>query len=170
MSSEILFTEKQRFNQWWLWLLLFTLNGVFCFGIYKQIIIGEQFGNNPMNNFGLCLTAMFVLLLTILVVNFRLDTHIKNDGIYVRFFPLHLKYRHYSWEQLSKAYMRTYNPISEFGGWGIRLGKAGNAYNIYGNKGLQLEFISGKKLLIGTNKSEEVSAALVKIGIINSSD
>lgn len=163
MSNEILFAEKQRFNQWWLWLLLLVLNGVFVFGIYKQLIIGVPFGNNPTSNNGLCLTTIFVLALTILLLNFRLDTQIKNDGIYVRFFPLHVKYKHYTWEQLSKVYMRNYSPISEFGGWGIRYGKTGDAYNIAGNKGLQLEFSNGKKLLIGTNKTEEISATLCKM-------
>jgi hypothetical protein len=38
------------------------------------------------------------------------------------------------------------------------------AYNISGDKGLQLEFTDNKKLLIGTNKPEELNEVLSKIG------
>ncbi len=99
-------------------------------------------------------------------MNFRLDTRIKKDGIYVRFFPFHFKYKHYSWDGLTKSFVRQYSPITEFGGWGLRLGLfgKGTAFNVSGDKGLQLEFTNNNKLLIGTNKPEELSEALNKIG------
>ena len=37
MSEKVFFSEKQKFNQWWLWLLLIGLNGMFIFKIVKQI-------------------------------------------------------------------------------------------------------------------------------------
>ena len=166
MNNEILFTERQRFKQWWLWLILLGINGLFVFGIFKQVIGGQQFGDKPMSNLGLSITAGLTILLTILFVNFRLDTTIKKDGIYVRFFPFHLKFKHFAWEKLTKSFVRQYSPISEFGGWGLRFalfGK-GRAFNVSGNKGLQLEFTDNKKLLIGTNKAEELAAILNEIG------
>lgn len=38
------------------------------------------------------------------------------------------------------------------------------AYNTSGNMGLQLEFTDNKKILVGTNKANELSEALKKIG------
>ena len=54
----------------------------------------------------------------------------------------------------------------EYGGWGLRLGLFGNgkAFNVSGDKGLQLEFTDNKKLLIGTNRPEELTETLIKIG------
>jgi hypothetical protein len=100
------------------------------------------------------------------VVNFRLDKVIKKDGIYVRFFPFHLRFKHYSWDKLTKSFVRQYSPIAEYGGWGLRFGLfgKGTAYNISGNKGLQLQFIDNKKLLIGTNKPDELTETLKIIG------
>jgi hypothetical protein len=166
MNNEILFTERQRFKQWWLWLILLGINGIFLFGIYKQVIGGQQFGDKPMSNLGLLITAGLTILLTILFVNFRLDTTIKKDGIYVRFFPFHLKFKHFAWEKLTKSFVRQYSPITEFGGWGLRfaLFGSGRAFNVSGNKGLQLEFTDNKKLLIGTNKAEELTRILNDIG------
>jgi len=50
METETLFSEKQRFRQWWLWFILATSN-LFCFyGIFRQIKLKQQFGDKPMGN------------------------------------------------------------------------------------------------------------------------
>lgn len=169
MENEILFSEKQKFNQWWLWLILLGVNCFMIIGILQQVFFEKQFGDKPMNNYELLLTAGVTLSITLLFFNFRLDTQIKKDGIYVRFFPLQLKFKHYTWENISKSYVRKYSPIIDYGGWGLRIGlfRKGRAMNVSGNKGLQLEFTDKKKLLIGTNKAEELTDALNKIGKYN---
>jgi hypothetical protein len=166
MEDKVLFTERQRFNQWWLWLILLGVNGLFLFGAFKQVIGGQQFGDKPMSNAGLLITTGLTILLTLLFLNFRLDTVIKKDGIYVRFFPFHIKFKYYTWNSLTKSFVRQYSPLTEYGGWGLRLGLfgKGTAFNVSGNKGLQLEFTTNKKLLIGTNKPEELTETLNKIG------
>jgi hypothetical protein len=166
MSNDILFTEKQKFKQWWLWLLLLGINGFFLFGVFKQVVGEQQFGDNPMTNGQLLFATGGLLLVTLLFVSFRLDTTIKQDGIYVRFFPFHIKTKHYTWESLTKSFVRQYSPLTEYGGWGLRLGLFGKgvAFNVSGDKGLQLEFTNNKKVLIGTNKPNELTETLNKIG------
>ena len=166
LNNKILFTESQRFKQWWLWLILLSFNGLFLFGVFKQVIEKQQFGDNPMSNEGLLTATVLTIIITILFVNYRLDTKIKTDGIYVRFFPFHIKFKHYTWDKLTKSFVRQYSPLTEYGGWGLRLGLFGNgkAFNVSGDKGLQLEFTDNKKLLIGTNRPEELTETLIKIG------
>jgi hypothetical protein len=166
MDTEILFSERQKFKQWWLWLILFGINGLFLFGVYRQVIDGQKFGNKPMSNVALIIATALTILLTLLFINFRLDTIIKKDGIYVRFFPFHKKFKHYAWDTLTKSFVRQYSAITEYGGWGLRLGLfgKGTAFNVSGDKGLQLEFTNNKKLLIGTNKPYELTETLSKIG------
>jgi hypothetical protein len=166
MNQEVLFSERQKFKLWWLLLILLSINGLFIFGIYTQVILGQQFGDKPMSNAGLLtITALFSLP-TILIFTSRLDTIIKSDGIYVRFFPFHLSFKHYTWDSLTKSFVRTYSPLTEYGGWGLRVGffGQGNALNVSGHEGLQLEFNDHKKLLIGTNKPAELTEILNKIG------
>jgi len=51
--------------------------------------------------------------------------------------------------------------MREFGGWGIRTsGDGGRAYNAYGNMGVQLVLTDGKRVLVGTQRAEELLAAL----------
>lgn len=166
MNDKILFTETQRFKQWWIWFILLGINGILIFGFFTQIIGGQKFGSKPMGNTELVVITVLMILLTLLFSNLRLETKIRRDGIYVRFFPFHLKFRHYAWDKLTKSYVRHYSPVSEYGGWGLKpalFGK-GTAFNVSGDKGLQLEFTDNKKLLIGTNKPEELTETLYKIG------
>ena len=164
MDDEILFSETQRFKQWWLWILLIGSDLFILYGVYKQVIKGNTFGSKPASNTELLIIAFVTLVFTILFLIIRLETQIRKDGVYVKFFPLHLKFRHFSWDQLSKCYVRKYSPMAEYGGWGLRFGFGGKAYNISGNQGLQLEFKNKKTLLIGTQRPEELNEALQKTG------
>ena len=89
-----------------------------------------------------------------------LETQVRRDGLYVRFFPFHIRYKKFTMQDLSEYYAREYRPILEYGGWGIRWGKSGEAYNISGKKGLQLVFKNGKKLLIGSKNPQELVKAI----------
>jgi hypothetical protein len=165
MNSEILFTETQKFRQWWVWLIVIGVNGILLFGVYKQIILREPFGDNPLSDNALIVSIVITFLITILVLILRLETIISRAGIHVRFFPFHRQFKSYPWNSITRFYIRKYAAISEYGGWGVRIigHNKGNALNVSGNKGLQLEFESGEKLLIGTHKPEEILAAVNKI-------
>ncbi len=165
MNDEIVFSETQRFKQWWLWAILIAINVQFLYVIFRQVIGGHPVGDNPMSNTGVIMVAAIVLVSTVAFYFFRLDTEISKERIRVRFFPIHFSFKSYTWDEISKSYVRVYQPIREYGGWGLRLGLLGKgkAYNVSGNTGLQLEFNNGRKLLIGTNKAEELADALKKI-------
>lgn len=165
MDNEILFTERQKFTQWWLWLILLGVSGLSIFSVCKRIVDERHFGEKP-SDIGLLILTGMTLLFTVLFVNCRLELTIKKDGIYVRFFPFHLKFRHYNWDGMIKSYVRQYSPLIEYGGWGLRFGifGKGKAFNVSGDKGLQLEFTNRKRLLIGTNKPDELTEILNKLG------
>lgn len=161
--STPLFFEVQKFKQWWIWLILFGINGISLFGIYKQLILGEQFGNKPLSDLGLIIITTFILLFNFSFYLFKLETQIKTDGIYVRFFPFHRAYRFYPWDKLTKCYVREYSPLMEYGGWGLRGFGDNRALNVSGKIGLQLIFVDSKKILIGTQKPDQLKQILEKI-------
>jgi hypothetical protein len=53
-----------------------------------------------------------------------------------------------------------------YGGWGIKRGIGGLAYNVSGNQGLQLVLTDGRKILIGTQKPEQFINAMSSAGKI----
>ena len=106
-----------------------------------------------------------MFLLTLLIFLIKLTTKIDEKGIQYQFYPFHFSIKKISWNEISKVGVRTYLPISEFGGWGLRGGFFFNkgkekAVNISGNIGIQLILKSGKKLLIGTQKESEAKNVL----------
>ncbi|GHT05749.1 hypothetical protein AGMMS49525_13370 [Bacteroidia bacterium] len=122
-------------------------------------------------NTGLLITAGIVFLCTSLSICYiryqRLETQIKEDGIYVRFFPYQKQYKHLAWEEISKLYVRQYRPLLEYGGWGFNYRGYKKTLTVSGNMGLQIEFTNGKKLLIGTQKPDELTELLNKMGKIS---
>lgn len=162
MEQDVLFKEVQKFNQWWLKLLLLAINLLFFYGIYGQMFLGGLFGSNLMSNIGLILVTLLTFSASILILQVKLKTLIKADGVYFRFYPLQKEFKFYAWEEIVKVGVREYSPLKEFGGWGWRfsvLGK-GIAYTVSGNKGLQLKLQGKKRVLIGTNKPEELKKVL----------
>jgi hypothetical protein len=156
MDLEIIYTERQKFNQWWLWLILAVINGIFLFGLIKQLIFGQQFGDNPLSNAGLALLTLGFLAFTFLFYTFGLYTKIDKHGIYFRFIPFHGSFKFYPWEKISNLKICRYKALSEYGGWGIRGGRNGTAYTVSGDDGIEIELRSSNKILIGTRKPEEV--------------
>lgn len=75
-----------------------------------------------MSNTGLGLLLVFMFLINLLLYNFKLETVITEDGIYVKLFPIHFKFRFIDWNIINKSYTRKYKPLLEFGGWGLRYG------------------------------------------------
>ena len=54
-----------------------------------------------------------------------------------------------------------YRPILDYGGWGIRIGRDGErVLNARGDRGVRLELADGTKLLIGSQRPEELAETL----------
>lgn len=150
------FSEQQKFNQWWIWLILIGIVLIPIYGVYKQIFIGEQFGDKPMSNFGLIIYFILSFLVLMLFIFMKLKTTINSEGIQMSFFPF--KTKKVAWTEIKNIEVINYGFV---GGWGIRLWtKYGTVYNTKGNKGAFIELKNGTKFLIGTQKEEEMKLAI----------
>ena len=111
------------------------------------------------------IAGIFVpIAIAVLFLLLKLETEVRPDGLYIRFFPAHIHFKRFGAEDLSEYYAREYKPLREYGGWGIRCSlKKGKAYNVSGNKGVQLVFKNGKRLLIGSQRAEELEEAIRSI-------
>ncbi len=102
-------------------------------------------------------TVLGAVAVLLLLGNLRVE--VFETHLAVRMFPLTRQHR-FAWSELRRCDARTYRPILEYGGWGVRWSRAGKAYNVYGNRGVQLEFLDGKRLLIGSQRAEELAEAI----------
>jgi len=85
----------------------------------------------------------------------------EDQRINIRYYPFVRRTIHFAEVRAFRA--RRYRPIREFGGWGIRtgLGKK-SAYNAKGNLGVELYLRDLKSIMIGSQRPEELAAALRK--------
>lgn len=150
------FSEIQQFRQGWL------LATVLIPCISALIYIGfTVFRNWPMSGtytliYGVSILAL--VLVPVFMLSIKMVTDVKNDAIHIRFFPLKREVIPFS--EIAKCDARQYSPINEYGGWGIRSGIKGRAYNVSGDHGVQLELTNGKRLLIGSQRSEELAETI----------
>jgi hypothetical protein len=160
-SGVVYFKEIQRFNQIWVWILVLLTCGFFWYWFIIQILLGTPFGKEPVPNLVVIIFwLIFGIGIPFLFLSMKLVTEVRLDGLYIRFFPFHFSFKKFSFEKIKKFKVLIYHPFREYGGWGIRYGKQGKAYSVKGNRGVQIEFIDGKQILIGSQRPEEFVNAL----------
>jgi hypothetical protein len=166
-AEPVLFREEQRFRQLWIWVLILPLCvggiGFFAWAMVEQLLRERPVGNQPMSDIMLMiigpLLIFFLTGLLWLMWAARLVTEVRADGIHIRFYPFHRRFHGFLWGEIESAEARTYRPVLEYGGWGIRFGSEGKVYNVSGNRGLQLRLGESASLLIGSQHPEELARA-----------
>ncbi len=159
MNEDILFHEIQRSRQWWLWLVMIVVTAGSWYSFIGQIILGKTGGHPAANLLIWIIWILAGIVLPVLFLVLRLDVTIRSDRIDIRYFPLFR--RTYSRKDVLGAQARVYRPLADYGGWGVRWSPVnGWAYNPSGNAGVQLQLAGGRKLLIGSQRANEMQAAI----------
>jgi hypothetical protein len=152
----VLFHEEQSFRQPWLWVMM---PGSLLVMI---AVVAVAFIHDPAKAQSLIVPAVVAVPIIIgtiaLLLFMKLTVQVEDGQLRVRFFPL-VK-REIPVAEIARWEARAYRPILEYGGWGIRYGWKGMAYNVSGKRGVQLEFTNGKRLLIGSQRPDELAAAI----------
>ncbi len=136
--------------------------------IFQQLVMGSPFGNNPAPDYVLVVLVVIVGGgFPLFMYSTGLDTEVRDCGVRIRFRPFHRKWVVFGFESIQKAEASTYSPLKDYGGWGIRYGRKGKAYNVSGNKGVLLTLRDGKNVLIGS-KNHEVLCSAINEGVSSS--
>jgi hypothetical protein len=158
--ENITFREEQKIAKvWWTTLIIAAIAGLMWYGFIQQIILGRPFGTNPGPDWLMWLLWLgFGIGFPIVWAITRLVVEVKVDHLLIRYYPLTT--RKIPFADIKQVEARTYSPIREYGGWGIRGWGNKRAYNVSGNKGVELELHNGQKIMIGSQKPEELALAL----------
>lgn len=155
------FSERQKFNQWWLWVLLFSGLAYSAWKAYAQIVLGEPQGPHASNHNSFMLAFGINLAVIFLFLAIELKTDLDTSGLRMHFFPFVKKRA--GWDEVQEARIVDYGFV---GGWGIRLWtRYGTVYNIRGSKGLAITLKSGRKFLVGTQKPETMKQFLENVNL-----
>ncbi len=148
------FEETQKFPNWSIWLgrgLVVLMAAVF-------VVIYLSLGMS-----GILILFMLIAFLCsagpcLLLELARLKTKVDSTGIRLALKPLTKK--QYVWSDIQSAEMIDYGFV---GGWGIRMGtKYGTVYNARGSQGVWLTLKTGKKIVIGTQRTTDWQNAIDK--------
>ncbi len=73
---------------------------------------------------------------------------------------LPLYHKRFPLQNITAAEAATYAPITEYGGWGIRGWGRNTALNAHGSQGVRLTLQDGSRVLVGSQRPEELAQAL----------
>ncbi len=161
--TDVLFREEQGFGPWVRGLLFLSLVGTVAALVFAGRMLYSGPGGKQIITVFLAVAAVVALteLATFWVIAMgRMVTELHSDGIFVQAYPITKLRRRIGYEEVKSCQARKYNPLGEYGGWGIRSGPNGKAYNTRGDQGVQIEMHSGEKLLIGSQRAQELAAAI----------
>jgi len=147
MNKPNMFVERKGFSIWIKISLLILL-------LYMIYISTKLYGTSGFLGitFGGIIPCFLVFCL---LISSRLTTIINDTGILIKFFPFQTKQKKIDWEDIKECSIRKYQPIKEYGGWGLRNSLNGKAYNTKGNFGIQVKLNDEKNILIGTQQPDK---------------
>ncbi len=156
-----IFKETQSFTQSW-FVALIAISVLVPIAIFTKEFLKE---NSEIDTIQFMLFIFLTLGSILPIFFFKLKTRIDEKGVHFKFSPFHRSFRSLTWKEIKTIEIRKYDALSEYGGWGVKGGflwkrKSGVAYNVKGNIGIQLTLTNDKKILIGTQKQEEVNRVL----------
>ena len=66
----------------------------------------------------------------VLFLKMRLKLEIRQDGLWFSYPPLLRKIQHIKKDEIVRFEVRKYNPVFEYGGWGMKGSTKNKAYNV----------------------------------------
>lgn len=159
----VIFREGQPIRKVrWVLLIVYGISLIMWYIFVMQIINGQSVGTDPASDpmvwvlfvlFGIGLPALFHYM--------QLIVEVDTERVRIRYIPF--IDRTIPLTTIIKCEAKTYEPIRDFGGWGIRgLTKRRRAYNVSGNEGVELTLRDESQVMIGSQRAEILAAAIDK--------
>lgn len=155
--QEVQFLRQSPFS----WLVYFV-EAVIWYGFVRQIIFQQPFGTNPAPDWMMWLIWLLIGIgLPLLWVVSKLIVEVHDTYLHIRYVPFIS--RQILFSDIRRVEARTYSPILEYGGWGVRWWFGGKrAYNVKGNRGVELELHNGQTIMIGSQQTDELAQAITR--------
>jgi hypothetical protein len=161
--DEPVFREDQRFTQPWLWALVVVV------AVAVWVALVAQFVGDGGDESGWALAIVAVVVgvgLPVLLAFIRLTVEVFADRVAIRFRPF--VRRTIALDSVVAVDAVTYRPLREYGGWGVKgWSRRKVAYNVRGDRGVLLTLVDGRTVLLGSQRSAELEAAIGRLGRVD---
>ncbi|MFF5380334.1 hypothetical protein [Pedobacter suwonensis] len=161
------FEEQQHLKLWWLYLLV-SVDAIIVLSIVLFDKGGISFTDLKAVYFAPLWAVILPFAIIYLIQQNVLTLRINEEGIYYRYFPFKARLKHLKWDEIAKAHITKYDAFGDYGGYGVKIRlwfKFDDKAYILNDKdrGLQLEFKNGKKLLFSSNRIDEMELFLINL-------
>lgn len=160
MDTDCRFEEIQTPRQWWILAVLAIVTAGAWYSFVEQVLLGHRVGTRPAPDWVVWLLfAFFGVVFPLVLLTARMVVTVTDHALRIRWIPFGK--RTIPLADIAELEPRTYRPIREYLGWGIRwVPGRGTAWSVSGNRGVQLVLVDGGRILVGTNRPEELAAAI----------
>ena len=159
MKAPPSFREAQSFRQARVRILVAIPPAAFALVLIWQVILGHPWGRHPMSNGSVIGWTTFLWLVYLRLLTVRLVTEVRPGEVSVAMRGLWREHR-IPLADIGSASVVTYDPVRDYGGYGMHVSRQGRAYIAGGTRGVRLEMAKGLPILIGSERPEELSAAI----------
>lgn len=155
--AKIKFEEHQQFRKLWHWLLILGIP-LLTLGVLTVMLSGGGKAGEMIVALSIASFGTFCLVLLMWFI--RLTVRVVDDELDITFRPF--AHRRVPLAEIETCNALTYRPLLDAGGWGMHYSFTGYgwAYNVYGRRGVALRLKNGKRLLVGSQRADELAAAL----------
>jgi hypothetical protein len=161
--AAIVYREEQNFD-WRAYALLIAAEVAFWAALFWKVYTHPQ----PaviLNHHGLELAIAIAICVgfpVLLLVGFlRMTTEVTPADLRVWFGWIPTYRRMVLVDAVVRVEVVSYRPLADYWGWGIRSGRDGErVLNARGNRGVRIELADGTRLLVGSQRPEELARVL----------
>jgi hypothetical protein len=153
------FQESQSFRLRHLKYVLAAPPAALLFVTLRQVVWRHPWQHPALTNGELLFQTSLLILIYLRLLTVRLVTELRAGELSVSLRGLWRK-RTISMDRVRKARVVQYDPVHDFGGYGMRSGKRGQAYIASGDRGVELELRDGRKILIGSQTPDQLAIAI----------
>lgn len=169
--STVHYSERQHFRQDWLWALLLvgSLPGALLASV--AVAVDSDPGTNVPLMIGVILALVFSPLVAFYYANLRVE--VRDDGLAVRLWPIHLRPRIISCAEIDSVRPTEISPMGEFGGVGIRLQptlyrwgisfEEPVGYIVEGKRAVRIERAEGRDVVITSTDPSALAETLERV-------
>jgi hypothetical protein len=114
-----------------------------------------------VSNGGLLFLTVLLVLVYVWLITVRLVTELRPGEILVGMRGL-WRMKRIPLREVDTARVEEYDPVGDFGGYGIRSGRRGQAYIARGTRGVELRLGSGRKIMVGSQHPEQLAKKIME--------
>ena len=161
-NEALLFREKQAFRVGYAKIAMAMPPAILSVICCLRILFHHPLGYRSVTNGDLLFLTILTLVVYIRLITVRLVTELRSGQLSVAMKGFWREI-HVPVAEIRVAVPVEYKPIEEYGGYGVRSGPRGQAYIAWGNQALQVELRDGRRLLVGSQRSQELARCIVEV-------